>query len=377
MSTPIPYDDDPEQTRTGDVKRLSGTGDEFDACVAELVSQIDCVAREEPDPAAGGLIPLSAAVPARRASLDTELDRILNRLELLYDSLERNRARPDSGASERSRPSYREKRASVSLFASQVRTQHRREYVVGLSVALNAPLGRLLFISSAILMCVGLWVGAQRFDTPVAAQSDIRVLPPAPMPLPAHAGAQISDIAPSSPISEPPLEKPVKVDPPRVVPIKPEHKIRVARQVPNLTPAVPEKEGRIDPAQLQSADAGNTVPAVQNPVLNKIWTKAQDLTDGNPAVPQTQPPTAAAPPVPSMKIGAAYPEEARRMGIKGAVELTVYIDDKGKPVRAEVVSGPALLHAAAVECIMQWHFKPTIVDGVAVPASGRYSINFE
>jgi len=58
-------------------------------------------------------------------------------------------------------------------------------------------------------------------------------------------------------------------------------------------------------------------------------------------------------PVPLTRISPEYPEEARRLGIEGAVVARVYIDEQGNPERVEIVKSPHPLLSDAVEKTLQ------------------------
>lgn len=71
-----------------------------------------------------------------------------------------------------------------------------------------------------------------------------------------------------------------------------------------------------------------------------------------------------------------YPKLARDAGAKGAVELTATIGTDGKVKSVKVVSGHPLLQRAAIDAVMQWKYKPTILNGVAVESQSQIVLNF-
>jgi TonB family protein len=71
-----------------------------------------------------------------------------------------------------------------------------------------------------------------------------------------------------------------------------------------------------------------------------------------------------------------YPEEARRDGIKGSVELVVTIGTDGHVKAARTVHGHPLLAQAAEEAVLQWRYKPTELNGAAVEAQSQVFVNF-
>jgi protein TonB len=71
-----------------------------------------------------------------------------------------------------------------------------------------------------------------------------------------------------------------------------------------------------------------------------------------------------------------YPQIAKAAGIKGQVKVQVLIDENGKVVSANVVSGHPLLSAAALQAAKQSSFTPTKLSDVPVKVSGFILYNF-
>jgi TonB family protein len=72
-----------------------------------------------------------------------------------------------------------------------------------------------------------------------------------------------------------------------------------------------------------------------------------------------------------------YPPIAKAARIVGTVVFDVVIGTTGKIATMRVVSGPAMLQQAAIDCLKQWTFKPFIKDGSPTKATGRVSILFD
>jgi TonB family protein len=70
------------------------------------------------------------------------------------------------------------------------------------------------------------------------------------------------------------------------------------------------------------------------------------------------------------------PEMARQMGVTGTVELLATIGTDGHVKNVKVLKGPQILQKPAKDAVMQWVYKPTIVDGVPVENETHISINF-
>jgi periplasmic protein TonB len=71
-----------------------------------------------------------------------------------------------------------------------------------------------------------------------------------------------------------------------------------------------------------------------------------------------------------------YPAAARSVGASGAVTVQVLIDESGRVVSANAVSGHPLLRAPAVQAARQARFSPTMLSGQPVKVSGVITYNF-
>jgi TonB family protein len=71
-----------------------------------------------------------------------------------------------------------------------------------------------------------------------------------------------------------------------------------------------------------------------------------------------------------------YPLLAKQMKVEGAVVLNALIGRDGNIQRLQVLSGPAILSAAAREAVQQWRFRPYLQSGEAVETESRITVNF-
>lgn len=71
-----------------------------------------------------------------------------------------------------------------------------------------------------------------------------------------------------------------------------------------------------------------------------------------------------------------YPPAARSMRASGVVKVEVTIDEEGNVEEVNDASGPALLQASAKDAIRKWKFRPFMIDGQAVKATGFVNFNF-
>ncbi len=76
------------------------------------------------------------------------------------------------------------------------------------------------------------------------------------------------------------------------------------------------------------------------------------------------------------RVPPVYPPIAKAAHIQGSVVFEVRVGVSGKIESMKVVSGPAMLQQAAIDCLKQWMFHPFEKDGTPVPATGQMSIIF-
>lgn len=71
-----------------------------------------------------------------------------------------------------------------------------------------------------------------------------------------------------------------------------------------------------------------------------------------------------------------YPKLARQMGVKGSVELVATIGTDGRVKKVTVEKGHPLLTKAASDAVMQWVYKPTLLNGTPVENDTHITLNF-
>ncbi|HYR74313.1 MAG TPA: TonB family protein [Pyrinomonadaceae bacterium] len=72
----------------------------------------------------------------------------------------------------------------------------------------------------------------------------------------------------------------------------------------------------------------------------------------------------------------AYPPMAKAIGAEGSVAVQILVDEQGRVISAQAVSGhPTLLHAAK-EAALQARFTPTVLNGQPVKIQGVITYNF-
>ncbi len=72
----------------------------------------------------------------------------------------------------------------------------------------------------------------------------------------------------------------------------------------------------------------------------------------------------------------AYPAAARTTRATGVVKVEVTVDEQGNVAEVQKATGPSLLQASAKDAIRKWKFKPFVVDGQPVKATGFVNFNF-
>ena len=71
-----------------------------------------------------------------------------------------------------------------------------------------------------------------------------------------------------------------------------------------------------------------------------------------------------------------YPKLARQMGVRGSVELVATIGTDGRVKKVTVEKGHPLLTKAASDAVMQWVYKPTLLNGTPVENDTHITLNF-
>src|SRR5258708_4026734 len=72
----------------------------------------------------------------------------------------------------------------------------------------------------------------------------------------------------------------------------------------------------------------------------------------------------------------SYPALARTQHIAGEVRVDALIDTTGRVTTMKVVSGPSLLHQAAMDALRQWKYQAATLDGKPVPMRLTVTIQF-
>lgn len=91
---------------------------------------------------------------------------------------------------------------------------------------------------------------------------------------------------------------------------------------------------------------------------------------------EREPLAAEAAPAPKPNYSATYPLLSQHMNVQGSVILQAIISAEGSVQTLRVLSGPAILSAAAQQAVREWRFKPVVQNGQAVETKARITVNF-
>lgn len=75
-------------------------------------------------------------------------------------------------------------------------------------------------------------------------------------------------------------------------------------------------------------------------------------------------------------VAPVYPVLAKAQHVSGDVTVDALIDANGRVTTMKVVSGPTLLHQAAMDALKQWRYRPAILDGKPVPMHLSVTLQF-
>ena len=77
------------------------------------------------------------------------------------------------------------------------------------------------------------------------------------------------------------------------------------------------------------------------------------------------------------KVEPEYSEEARKAKWQGTVQLSLVVDDQGRPQSIKVTRSLGLgLDQKAIEAVEKWRFRPGMKDGKPVPVMATIEVNF-
>jgi len=75
-------------------------------------------------------------------------------------------------------------------------------------------------------------------------------------------------------------------------------------------------------------------------------------------------------------VSPVYPSLAKNQHVSGDVRVDALIDAIGRVTTMKVISGPTLLHQAAMDALRQWKYQPAVLDGKPVPMHLTVTLQF-
>jgi len=148
--------------------------------------------------------------------------------------------------------------------------------------------------------------------------------------------------------------------------VKPEESIRVPLDTPDRLP-----DGHNQAAGLYHEDMAVGDGALLPPGGGG---EAVDVSGGG--TPPRILDLGAQPPAILTKQDPLYPRLARAAHLEGTVELSIMIDEGGRPLEILVLSGPTAFLAETERAVRQWRFTPATSNGAACPARFRLTFHF-
>jgi TonB family protein len=76
------------------------------------------------------------------------------------------------------------------------------------------------------------------------------------------------------------------------------------------------------------------------------------------------------------KVPAIYPEQARAARVEGTVVLAIVVNADGRVSQMNVLSGPEVLAAAAMDAVRWWRYEPYSLGGQAVAVESSVALEF-
>jgi protein TonB len=183
------------------------------------------------------------------------------------------------------------------------------------------------------------------------------------------------------PPPEPEPEKPKPPPPPKVLKVavpKP-----VVEEPPPPTEEAPKEEVKppifIGVPFSGTSTNGTFAAPIGNSAMGGIAPKAPNPEEVKPyKAPKYVPPGGAdSDPEAINEVKIPYPEEAKRAGVEGTVNLRITVDFEGKVTEVKLISGPGYgLDEAALAAIKRFKFKPAMKAGEAVSTTITYKYTF-
>jgi protein TonB len=139
-------------------------------------------------------------------------------------------------------------------------------------------------------------------------------------------------------------------------------------------------------APVLGRSAGSESGAVAAPAFNIDAVPASDISNANLLPSNAKQPSAPAAPLQVggdvktaallSSVAPIYPQMARNQRVSGDVKIDALIGADGRVSATKVISGPALLHQAAVDAVRQWKYRAATLNGQQVAMHLTVTVQF-
>lgn len=236
--------------------------------------------------------------------------------------------------------------------------------------------------AAALLVAGGAWYYHQTFSSPTSvAAAHSASVPALTQSIPSSVSNTPTAPAVSSPAannvnsSPAPSSQTAKNQPPPLAPA-----LSASAPAKTTTPAPKNAQPDPAPAKPSLGDVHLAAPVVnrsagsqqEGDALQAIDTKTVP-SDADPFDATGSHPNAPAAPLPVggdvkpaqliKSVPPEYPAIAKSRHVSGKVQVDALIDTAGNVASVKVLSGPTLLHRAALDAVKQWKYKPAMLDG--------------
>jgi len=144
----------------------------------------------------------------------------------------------------------------------------------------------------------------------------------------------------------------------------------------NVHLAAPTAKGRVSPSDNNAADAAPSLSSTSdaagdsgglNVLANKGSQPAAPLPIGGNVKPAQL----------LSSVAPVYPQLARNQRLSGDVKIDALIGENGHVSAMKVISGPALLHQAAMDALRQWKYQPATLNGQPMAMHLTVTVQFK
>jgi protein TonB len=152
---------------------------------------------------------------------------------------------------------------------------------------------------------------------------------------------------------------------------------------PSIPPHAVQIEDQAPPIRLGDSfgvqgGTGDMASAATNAVLNSIASSTRGITPTLPVVPVARPivTSHAMEAYLIHRVQPEYPALARTARIQGEVVLRAIISSTGSIENLHVLSGHPMLVASAVNAVLQWRYRPYVLNGNPVEVETQVTVRF-